>query len=270
MAYRRKFRNAAPRRAGPRRRRVGRRGLGSRRAQTGAARRAQVTRYNPTWNPQFMKIKRKIDYLVPPGDLNRGTYGVYPYLYCAGSTINFDTNVGEFNFESKYYNFNLKDIPSILEFGSIFDQYKITGVKLTFQYLNPNATLNGDMVNGTCACELALVNDYDASAALPEDTADWARMQETGRARFYKFPSRTNKISYFLRPKTLWTNLKDSNGTFTAVANGPNVWVDGNTTFEAMYNGLLVMMRVHPSDSYQGNHIFSAVATYYCKFRQRH
>lgn len=272
MAYRRKSRNAAPRRAQNRRRfrrATARRGV--QRFST-RQRRAQVTRYNPTWNPQFMKIKRKIDYLVPPADLNRGTFGVYPYLFVAAGTLDFTSSpqVGAYNYTSKYYNFNLKDIPSILEFGSIFDQYKITGIKLTFQYLNPEANLTNTMVNGTYACEMAIVNDYDADSAPTANDANWAKLQETGRARFYRFPSRSNKLSYFIRPKTVQTSLKDSNGTYTAVANGPSLWIDGNTTYEALYNGIYVMIRAHPSSAFQGNHIFSATATYYCKFRQRH
>lgn len=227
-------------------------------------RKTRFTRSVVSYNPQYLRVKRKFDFLVPSADLSRGTYGVYQLLSIApsGSTNNAYNGVA--------YDFRISDIPNVSEFGALFDQYKITGVKLKFVYMTatqqdyPDSGANPS----SSQCTMLIWNDFDDVTTPSTNNAAWSAAQETGRVRAKVFPNvRNNTMSVFLRPKVL-TALVDSSGTTTGRGN-VNPWLDGATALNTQYLGVKVLLQCPPNSATGPSHIFKCIATYYTIWRQR-
>lgn len=244
--------------------RVYRRKRVSHRRKLGYKRRAMRPKYNPTYNPQFMKVKRTFDYFVPQGDLSRGTTGCYSYQKLVPHIIGSNNT---FNYASGSFDFRISDVFNISEFGALFDQYKLSGVKLTFFLLNGtqfNLTAN----NACTQCEIAVINDYDDTQSFNITNGGWNSLLETGRAKVKRFPNvKNNTMSLFIRPR-LMTAVLDSSGTTTGrmLVSG---WVDGATALDARYLGIKFMMRCPPSDNSTLEYTIGCKATYYIKFKNR-
>lgn len=236
----------------------------SHRRKLGYKRRAMRPKYNPTNNPQFMKIKRSFDYFVPTGDLSRGTIGCYSYQKLVPHNIGV---ANTYNYLSSSFDFRISDVYNVNEFGVLFDQYKLSGVKLTFFLLN-GTQFNMTANNACTQCELALVTDYDDTASYAATNAGWASAIETGRARVKRFPNvRNNSISMFLRPRLLAPVIDAAGGTSgRMVISG---WVDGATGSDSRYLGLKFMLRCPPSDNTTLEYTIGCKATYYLKFKNR-
>lgn len=236
----------------------------SHRRRLGYKRRAMRPRYNPTYNPQFMKIKRSFDFFVPLGDLSRGTYGCYSYQKLTPNTI---AGTNTFNFLSTSFDFRISDVYNVSEFGVLFDQYKLAGVKLSFFLLN--ATQTTMAANSSCnQCEILTVTDYDDTTSFAANIGGWNAAIETGRARTKRFPNvKNNSMSIFLRPKLLAAVVDTGAGTTgRAVISG---WVDGATATDARFLGIKFMMRCPPTDNTTLEYTIGCKTTYYLKFKNR-
>lgn len=225
------------------------------------------TRFNRSilsYNPQYMRVKRKFDFLVPSADLSRGTYGAYALLSIApsGTTNN--------AYGAAAYDFRVSDIPNVSEFGTLFDQYKITGVKLKFVYMTATQQDYPDAGSNPSSSQVTMLlwNDFDDITTPTASNAGWSAAQETGRVKAKVFPNvKNNTMSIFLRPKVL-TAIVDSSGTTTGRGD-LNPWLDGSTGLQAEYLGVKVLLQCPPCITTSPSHVFKCIATYYTVWRQR-
>lgn len=233
-------------------------------------RRYRKPRYNPTWNPQFIKVKRQIEYLVPAADLgpgdrgDLGRYGVFPYL----SVQPIATTM---SYVSAAFNFCILDVYNIQEYGVLFDQYKITGVKLNFKYITASeSSLSQSTHLQGQTCELLVVNDNDDVVPYNADNTGWMKAQETGRAYVKMFPSpKKNSMKFYVKPKLLAPLIDGSTGALTARSN-LNPWIDGALDEQPYYLGVKCMLRCPPNNTTGFVHTISCTATYYICWRSRH
>lgn len=222
------------------------------------------------YNLQFVKVKRSVDYLVPTLDLNRGTYGCFALLSCgcAATLVN--------NYTSAAYDFKVSDISNITEFGLMFDQYRLMGVKMLFQYITSSTSIQypntGATVNPqNSLCTLAITSDFDDSTAYSQTNAGWSALQETGRAKYMVFPNAYgNKLKYYVKPRIM-TGVTNSSGTVVAGATTRGQWLDGALTPDVLYRGVKVILQVPPGDTEMQSiiHSFRCTCVYYVQFRQR-
>lgn len=214
--------------------------------------------YNPTWNPQFFKVARKFQYSAPAADVAAGYGKVADLTVGATATL--------LAYTSAAYSFALSDVPSIAEFTTVFDQYKIVEVKLDFQYITSSEAVMNPAVNtNDLICTLAVYEDNDDTTAPAATNTGWSAVLESGRARTMIFPNRRNQFSYVLKPKVLQADL-DTAGT-TLARSMANPWLDPATT-DAKYFGLKIIVQSNPGiTTYL--HQFRVVATYYVQWRSR-
>lgn len=106
---------------------------------------------------------------------------------------------------SKAFSFQLSDLPNVSEYTSLFDQYKITGIKL--RIVPRTAMTTQGVVTGTTAPvgygQVVTAIDYDDAAnPIAKDT-----LLEYGSAKY----TSSNKIhSRYFKPKVLnavWVNI---------------------------------------------------------------
>lgn len=215
-------------------------------------------RYNPTWNPQYLKVARKFQYSAPAADLAAGYGKVADLTVGATATL--------LAYAAAAYSFNVSDVPGVAEFTTLFDQYKIVEVKLDFQYISASeATLNTAVNTNNQICTLMVYEDNDDTTAPAATNAGWSAVLESGRAKSMIFPNKKNQFSYVLRPKVLQADL-DTAGT-TLARSEANPWLDPATT-DAKYFGLKIIAQSNPGIvTYL--HQFRIVATYYMQWRAR-
>lgn len=114
------------------------------------------------------------------------------------------------------YGFSLDSIPNYTELTSMFDQYMIYGVKISWRLvLSPEA----QAANISTYPNLYVRKDYDNSVA--ENAA--AIMQDNKCKRFILLPNRLRSI--YVRPSTL--NLM-SDGAATITSPQWNKWIDAS------------------------------------------
>lgn len=215
-------------------------------------------RYNPTWNPQFLKVARTFQYSAPAADV-AGGYGIVQDL-AVGSLAT------TLSYNSAAYKFRLIDVPNATEFGALFDQYRIAGVKMTFDYITASESVLITSLSTSQQCTLLMYEDFDDSVVPPANNAGWSGVFESGRAVRRVFPGRQNSISYMLKPKFLIAGV-DESGTTTARALS-TAWCDGATALETAWRGLKVIIQCNPTiTSYI--HTFRVTATYYVEYRNR-
>jgi len=215
--------------------------------------------YNPTWNPQWLKVARTFQYTAPAGDIALG-FGRFQDL-AVGSTATL------LSYNSAAYWFRLIDVPRAFEFGAIFDQYRIAGVKMDFDYISGSESVISTTTTTSLQCTLLMYEDFDDSTAPTADNDGWQEVYESGRAIKRVFPNRTNSISYMLKPKFLIA-ANDEAGTTDARALS-SAWTDGATTNETAWRGLKVIVQANPTTTTYV-HTFRATATYYVEYRNRH
>jgi len=216
-------------------------------------------RYNPTWNPQWLKVARTFQYSAPAADV-AGGYGIVQDL-AVGSLAT------TLSYNSAAYVFRLIDVPHAFEFGALFDQYRIAGVKITFDYITASESVLITSLTTSLQCTLLAYEDFDDSTPPPTTNTGWSEVFESGRAVRRVFPGRQNSISYMLKPKFLVASV-DESGTTTARSLSSG-WCDGATTLETAWRGLKVIIQSNPTvTSYV--HTFRATATYYVEYRNRH
>lgn len=244
-----------------------RRTNGSRTQEVGDQRRMPLTtglsdrrpRYNPTWNPQWLKVARTFQFSAPSVDVIAGDFRYQ------------DLSVGalpsQLSYNSAVYNFRTLDIPNALEFGSLFDQNRIAGVHLTFDYISASESVLNTGASTASQCTLLLYEDFDDDTPPSINNAGWKATYETGRAIKGVFPnSRSNSMSYMLKPKYLIGDV-DESGSLTGRSLGSG-WCDGATTLEIRWRGLKAICQANPTITTY-IHTFRVTATYYMEYRNR-
>lgn len=215
-------------------------------------------RYNPTWNPQFLKVARTFQYSAPSADVGGG-YAVVadPSVTPAATTLSYGCAA---------YAFAISQIPSVSEFGTLFDQYRIAGVQLRFDYLNASESVQVTAATTSLQCTLLLFEDNDDGTAPASTNAGYAAALETGRCVKKMFPNKTNYITYMLRPKYLTADVDTSAGV-TGRSLGAG-WVDGATGLDVQWRGLKLVIQANPV-SVTFTHQFRITATYFTEWRNR-
>lgn len=214
--------------------------------------------YNPTWNPQWLKVARTFQYSAPAADVALGFGRVQ------------DLSVGSLptllSYNANAYWFRLIDVPQATEFGALFDQYRIAGVRMDFDYISASQSVVDTTTTTSLQCTLLAYEDYDDSTAPTANNAGWQRVYESGRAIKRVFPNKNNSLSYMLKPKFLVAS-NDEFGTTDSRALS-SAWSDGATTLETAWRGLKVIVQANPSIiTYV--HTFRITATYFVEYRSR-
>jgi hypothetical protein len=215
-------------------------------------------RYNPTWNPQWFQVARTFQYSSPAADFGGG-FGVVQDL-AVGATATL------LSYNSAAYSFAISQVPNVTEFGVLFDQYKIAGVKVDFDYISASESVLSTTTSTSLQCTLLAYEDNDDSTAPPTTNAGWSAVFESGRAVKKVFPNRVNRMSYMLKPKYLTADV-DTSGTTTGRSLGSG-WVDGATGLDVLWRGLKVIVQANPTITTYV-HTFRITATYYLQWRNR-
>ncbi len=213
-------------------------------------------KYNPTWNPQYLKVRRSMMYSVPAADV------VSPYIQ--------DPAVGSLaanlSFNSGAISFRVGDVYNVTEYGALFDQYRINAVTLHFHYISASQTTmaTGSSYQQQCTC--VLYEDYDDSTSPATTLAGWNAILESGRGKKAVFPNSRNVLSYTVNPKYLTVEVDNSAGT-TGRGTGDD-WLDGSTSPDVVWRGVKWALQANPSTT-TPVHTFRVYADYYLTFRQR-
>lgn len=215
-------------------------------------------RYNPTWNPQFLKVARTFQYSAPSGDVGAG--------YAVVSDPSVTPNATLLSYGAAAYSFAISQIPSVTEFGTLFDQYRIVGVQMRLDYLNGSESVQVTSATTSLQCTLLLWEDNDDGTSPASSNAGFAAALETGRCVRRMFPGRNNTMTYMLRPKYLTADVDTSAGvTGRSLGSG---WVDGSTGLDVQWRGLKLLIQANPV-SVSFTHQFRMTATYYTEWRNR-
>jgi len=217
-------------------------------------------KYNPTWNPQALKVMREFQYSSPPVDF-AGGFGIIqdPSVGALTTTL---------SYASGAISFRVSDVYNVSEFGNLFDQYRIHTVKLKFDYITASSSvLTPTVTQPTQVGTLLLYEDFDDSTAPTATNAGWQACMESGRAIRKYFPSpKGNSVSYTVRPKYLTVDVDNSGGT-TGRSLGSG-WVDGATSPEVIWRGIKWIAQCNPGNV-NTIHYWRVTAFYYLQFRNR-
>ncbi len=215
--------------------------------------------YNPTWNPQFLKVARKFQYSAPAADVTAGFGKIQDPAVGPSNTV--------LNYTSGALSFKVSDIYNVSEFGAMFDQYMLAMVALDFEYMSCSETVSPLEAGLSQQCTLMLYEDNDDVTAQPATNTGWQAVYESGRAIKKVFPSKDEqRLTYRLCPKFLTADV-DTSSTTTGRSLRTG-WCDGATGLDVIHYGLKYMIQANPSVLPQ-NHLFRVTATYYMKWRAR-
>lgn len=215
-------------------------------------------RYNPTWNPQFLRVARTFQYSAPSGDVGAGYAVVVDPSVTPSATVH--------AYGCAAYAFAINHIPSVSEFGTLFDQYRIAGVQMRLDYLNSSETVLLTSATTNPQCTMLLFEDNDDGTSPASTNAGFAAALETGRCVRKMFPNKTNTMTYMMRPKYLTADVDTSAGvTGRSLGSG---WVDGATGLDVQWRGLKLVIQSNPAPV-TFTHIFRMTATYYTEWRNR-
>lgn len=213
--------------------------------------------YNPGWNPQYLKVARKMQYSVPAADV-ASPYIQDPSVGCSATNLNYNSGV---------ITFRIGDVYNVTEYGALFDQYRIAAAKVEFHYMTAGDQAATTTANNQQVVTAMFYEDYDDSTVPPASTAGWNAMLESGRAKMHMFPGRkSNSLTYTLNPKYLQVEVDNAAGT-TGRGTGDG-WLDGSTATDVVWRGLKWALQANPG-SITLVHYFRVYVTYYLCFRQR-
>jgi len=214
-------------------------------------------RYNPSWNPQYLKVCREMQYSVPAADVV-SPYIQDPSVGCLAANLSYNTGT---------ISFRIGDVYNVSEYGVLFDQYRIAAAKVEFHYMTAADQAATTTVNNQQVCTALLYEDYDDSTAPAATLAGWNAILESGRARKHMFPGRkSNTLTYTLNPKYLQVDVDNAAGT-TGRGTGDG-WLDGSTATDVIWRGLKWALQANPGSTTLV-HYFRVYITYYLCFRQR-
>lgn len=224
---------------------------------TGLSDRAPL--YNPTWNPQWMKVARTFQYSAPGPDVAAGYGRIVDLSVGSLATV--------LSYNSQAFVFRLADVPHALEFGALFDQYRIAGVKIDIDYISASQMVASTTTTTALQCMLLVYEDFDDSTPPTMDNSGWSEVFESGRAIKKVFPNnKTNSMSYMLKPKFLVAGVDESGSTTARTLSAG--WCDGATTLETAWRGLKLIAQANPTTT-TFVHTFRTTATYYIEYRNR-
>lgn len=215
--------------------------------------------YNPTWNPQYLKVARTFQLTAPPADIALGFGKYFDPAFTPSATL--------LAYNSAAFVFSISDIPSVTEFGVLFDQYRIAAVTLRFDFITSSESV-GNPANGLAQqMTLMVFEDNDDGTAPTATNVGWQAVYETGRAVQRVFPNRTNTFSYTVKPKYLTADV-DSSATTTgrSLAAG---WCDGATGLDIVWRGIKWIGQTNPTTATASAYNFRVTATYYTEWRAR-
>ena len=218
-----------------------------------------VPRYNPNWNPQFLKVMREFQYSAPSADFGSG-FGIVadPSVGCSTTNLSYSSGA---------YSFRVGDVYNATEYGSLFDQYRINAVTLTFTYISSSQSTILQTAASMQQVSILMYEDYDDSTAPTASNVGWQVVTESGRHKRMVFPNpRGNSISYTINPKYLKVAVDNSAGTTGRGLDDD--WLDGNTSPDVIWRGLKWIIQANPAPVTVG-HYFRVTAKYYVTFRNR-
>lgn len=235
-----------------------------------------INPYRPATMLNFLKIKRSFQLSCPGDTANTNQASVpaagqywMPDITCAALAAN-TAGQNKFNYSTGSIKFDAGIAPDISSWSGLYDQYRITGIKVTFRYMSgSSAPTNEQVSNEKPYCTLALVTDFDNDANVFSATdTDWQRLNERPYVKRAVFPNRKNTMSIYFKPKTLGKNIEDAAGTYTAIETQYGKWLDGSTASNAIYLGLQWMIQADPDVTSHLN-IFRIYTTFYYQFKNR-
>lgn len=132
-----------------------------------------------------------------------------------------DCNFGSAGTSPYSRTFSLDKVANHSEFTALYDQYKITGIKIYMDY-SPDVAMVGGAANSMAYFpKLWIKRDYD-DAATPTLT----QMTESNMTKCIRFNSVRTTYSMFIKPATLATMYRTS--LTSAYGSQWNKWIDCN------------------------------------------
>lgn len=215
--------------------------------------------YNPTWNPQALKVARTFQLSAPPADVGAGFGKYYDLAITPSATL--------LAYNSAAYAFSISDVYNVSEYGALFDQYRIAAVRVRFDFITASESVVTPASAISQQLTLAVYEDYDDSTAPTASNAGWQGVMETGRAMRKVFPNKVNYLEYTLRPKYLIADV-DTSSTTTGRSLGSG-FVDGGTGLDVVWRGLKAIVQCNPTTATSSVYNFRMTATYYLEWRNR-
>lgn len=155
------------------------------------------------------------------------------------------------------YQFLLNDLPQVSTFTNLYDQYKISWVKLQFIPVNTQVNINAAASPVSISyCPMAYcVIDYDDNTALSVRN-DYFQYQNC------QFKRMTNPFTVSFRPHMA---VAAYSGTFISYTNKMPEWIDCNSPSVAHYGVKFgIDAGASAMDTYAA---YDCIATYWVKFR---
>jgi hypothetical protein len=214
-------------------------------------------RYNPTWNPQWLKVMREFQYSTTTVD-RAGGYAVItdPTVTCSSTAHAYGSGA---------LTFAIDQVPNVSEFGALFDQYRIAAVQLTFDYISATQATAPITSSPSQRFTLLVYEDYDDSTAPAATNAGFSTVYESGRAKRMVFPSRSNRLTYTVRPKYLVTAADYALvGTPSQLGSG---WLDGATN-AVLWRGVKWIAQANPAPT-TNVATWRVYAKYFLEWRNR-
>lgn len=176
---------------------------------------------------------------------------------CCCELDNFAITAGT-GVSTKGYNFSLNQLPNSAEYSTLYDQYRILGIKVTFYPAITQSFLTAT-IGAQAPGEFYSVIDHDTSN--PPASIGAYLQYDTLRRSFFNRPH-----SRYFRPQCLVKAVMNSDTTATAATNlNRKSWIDMGS-MDAKYFGLLVAYSVSDSTTVYAQ-LIRATATFYfqCK-----
>lgn len=155
------------------------------------------------------------------------------------------------------YNFALGSVPNSSEFTALFDEYKISKVKVKFMYTSSAGIQSAGNATGYLPYVYTIVDSDDSNALSTRN--DYEQCEDMKVSRIHNIRSR-----YF----TPGVSLAAYGGAFTSYANKKNQWLDCGSP-NVQHYGLKMFIDTTPLGGTGSNTIgkLRMVATLYMKFR---
>lgn len=143
------------------------------------------------------------------------------------------------------WNFTLDMLPEMLEFTSLFDQYKIDHVELTIRPFQEQSVSNANTVgqNPPISCIMYSVKDYDDSATF---TPSYVGVNDMREYRTFKEYSFFQTHAHKIKIKPHMAVAAYGSGVFSSYANNKAMWIDSNSPSVQHY-GIKLMFEVFNS-----------------------
>lgn len=168
----------------------------------------------------------------------------------------------------QYYSFRLDDLPDYSELTTLYDQYQIAAVKLSFIPLYNMATLNEGM-SGNTAGNSNFNFSIRSASALDYDGAQSGvtGMQDLREYQTYKWKSYPRIHSRYLRPKAIMSYEGVSAAVPYVLPGRSSPWFNTGSATNVTYGGLWFAVDAVNSAPLVGQTLYKVEAKYYLKFK---